>query len=148
MRSACRFTVPTSDAAQSLDSVVQALVGEGFSRGEARGTAVVLTRGSAMGDTLLNATGLSLITTRIGSLSLQAVVVVAATARGRRSEVVASMVVGDELAPLIGDAVDTVIDGLVARGVDVEGPGWTRSVDLPGESLGHPETAREHGLRR
>lgn len=148
VRAACRFTVPADAADDGAAQVAAALQAQGFARLDGPGGALVLRRGSLVGDTLLNGTGLSLVTSRLGPLSLQAVVVVHAVAADADAEITASMVVGDELAPTVADAVDAVIDDLAARGIPVGGPGWTRSVDLPRASLGHPDTAREHGLRR
>lgn len=148
IRAACRVVVAPDVAPQAIAEITDALRAEGFALAEAPEGVVVLRRGSVVGDTLLNGTGLSLITKRLGPLSVQAIVVVQAAPSAQDAEVTASMVVGDELAPVIADAVDAVIDRLLARGIRVEGPGWTRSVDLPRENIGHPETAREHGLRR
>jgi hypothetical protein len=110
-------------------------------------TLSVYERGSFIADTLFNGTGLSLLTTRVGPLSMQAVVVLTTRAVNDLSRVIVSMVVGGEVAPEIAREVDAAIDDLVARGIVVEGPGWARAVDVPRESLGHPKTAREHGIR-
>ncbi|WP_295824513.1 hypothetical protein [uncultured Microbacterium sp.] len=107
----------------------------------------VYSRGSFLADTFFNGTGLSLLTTRVGPLSMQAVVVLTTRTVNDLSRVIVSMVVGGEVAPEIAREMDAAIDGLVARGVVVEGPGWARAVDVPRESLGHPRTAREHGIR-
>jgi len=148
IRAACRFTVPPSESTAGIVAVGELLGRAGFTRADAPDGVIVLRRGSAVGDTILNGTGLSLLTSRLGPLSLEAVVVVEATPRDDLTEIVVSMVLGDELAPTVAEAVDAVIDGLVARGVAVVGAGWGRAVDLPAESLGNPKTAREHGLRR
>ncbi len=148
MRVACRFVVAPELAAQAVADVSDALQAEGFTLAEAPEGVVVLRRGSVVGDTILNGTGLTLVTKRIGPLSVKAIVVVYAAPSAQDAEVTASMLVGDELSPVVTGAVDAVIDRLLARGVRVAGPGWTRSVDLPRENIGHPKTAREHGLPR
>lgn len=148
VRCACRFTVPLAASDESVRRIADALRHEGFERAPGPNDVIVLRRGSAVGDTLLNATGLSLMTSRLGPLSLQAVFVVDVTTVDEHTEIVVSLVVGDELAPTVADTVDAVIDELIASGIPVSGPGWTRSVDLPRESLGHPDTARERRLRR
>ncbi|MDR6690333.1 hypothetical protein J2X55_001232 [Microbacterium sp. 1154] len=104
-------------------------------------------RGDAVSEALLDNTGLSLLVTRIGPLSLKAVVVVTWRPEGERCRVIVSMVVGGQLADEISREVDAAIDALVADGVRVDGPGWMRVADLPRESLAHPKTAREHGIR-
>jgi len=43
--------------------------------------------------------------------------------------------------------VDAAIDALVAGGIRVDGPGWMRVADLARDTLAHPKTAREHGIR-
>ncbi|MDQ1177024.1 hypothetical protein QE416_001760 [Microbacterium sp. SORGH_AS 421] len=43
--------------------------------------------------------------------------------------------------------VDAAIDALVAGGIRVDGPGWMRVADLTRDTLAHPKTAREHGIR-
>lgn len=148
IRAACRFVVAPDIALRAIADVADALRAEGFALAEAPESVVVLRRGSVIGDTILNGTGLTLITKRIGPLSVKAIVVVHAAPSGEDAEVTASMLAGDELAPVITDAVDAVIDRLIARGIPVDGPGWTRSVDLPRQNIGHPKTAREHGLPR
>ncbi|WP_147301818.1 hypothetical protein [Microbacterium sp. AG157] len=107
----------------------------------------VYERGGAVADALFTGTGLSLLTTRVGPLSMKAVVVLTTRTADDQCRVIVSMVVGDEVAPEIAREMDAAIDDLVARGIVVEGPGWARAVDVPRESLGHPQTAREHGIR-
>ena len=104
-------------------------------------------RGGIVSETLLNGTGLSVITTRIGPFSLKAVIVVTARVEGERCRVIVSMVVGSQLADEISREVDAAIDDLVGNGIRVEGPGWMRVADLPRDTLAHPRTAREHGIR-
>ena len=110
-------------------------------------TLSVYQRGSVIADTLFSGTGLSLLTTRVGPLSMKAVVVLTTRTADDVCRVIVSMVVGGEVAPEIAREVDAAIDALVAHGIVVEGPGWARAVDVPRDSLGHPRTAREHGIR-
>jgi len=107
----------------------------------------VFGRGNLVTDALLNGTGLALLTTRVGPFSSQAVVVLTTRAVDGRSRIIVSTVVGAEIAPEIARGIDAAIDSLVSRGILVEGPGWARAVDVPRESLAHPQTAREHGIR-
>ncbi|WP_136587101.1 hypothetical protein [Microbacterium hydrothermale] len=148
IRAACRFVIAPEVAAQAVADVSDALRAEGFDPAEAPEGVVVLRRGNLIGDTILNGTGLTLITKRLGPLSVKAIVVIHAAPSAQDAEVTVSMLAGNELAPVIAEAVDAVIDRLLARGIPVAGPGWTRSVDLPRENIGHPRTAREHGLPR
>lgn len=104
-------------------------------------------RGDILSEALLDNTGLSLFTTRIGPFSLKAVIVVTVRIEGEQCRVIVSMVVGSQLADEISREVDAAIDDLVANGIRVEGPGWMRVADLPRDTLAHPRTAREHGIR-
>lgn len=104
-------------------------------------------RGDIVSEALLDNTGLSLFTTRIGPFSLKAVVAVTARVEGETCRVIVSMVVGTQLAVEISREVDAAIDGLVANGIRIEGPGWMRVADLPRDTMAHPKTAREHGIR-
>ncbi|WAC67814.1 hypothetical protein [Microbacterium sp. SL75] len=104
-------------------------------------------RGDVVSEALLDNTGLSLFVSRIGPLSLKAVVVVTSRPEGRRWRIIVSMVVGSQLSDEISREVDAAIDALVAGGIRVDGPGWMRVADLTRDTLAHPKTAREHGIR-
>lgn len=146
VRVACVVAVGAVHGPAVTEAFVRGLEGVGFvaDRETLRG-AVVLRRGGRVGDTLLTATGIAALTSRLGPLSLRAVVVVAARPDGDRVEVSAAMVAGDALAPEIADAIDAAIDECAAAGVEFSGVGWMRSVDLPRTAPGHPRTAAEAG---
>ncbi len=99
-------------------------------------TLTVYERGSFLAETLFNGTGLSLLTTRVGPLSMQAVVVLTTRTVNDLSRVIVSMVVGGEVAPEIAREVDAAIDDLVARGVVVEGPAGRGRSTFPARAWG------------
>jgi hypothetical protein len=105
----------------------------------------VLRRGTVVGDTLMTGAGLALLGSKLGPLSLRAIVVVEAVAQADDSvRVVAAMVAGDALAPEVARAVDAALADVPG---DVSGPGWMRAVDVPADSLAHPREARRRGIR-
>lgn len=105
----------------------------------------VLRRGTVVGDTLMTGAGLALLGSKLGPLSLRAIVVVEAVAQADGAvRVVAAMVAGDALAPEVARAVDTALADVPG---DVSGPGWMRAVDVPADSLAHPREARRRGIR-
>lgn len=153
IRVAC--TVDSDDAGARMlrDEVVAELEARHFRRDttplSADGT-VVLRRGTHVGDVLLGGSGLELVTSRLGPLSLRGVVVVtagtAAPDAPGAAQVIVSLVAGDGLAPEVAAAVDDAVDVLSARGVPVGGAGWTRAIDLPAASLAHPAAAAAAGI--